>query len=61
MDLADYDFLVYPNLHVLTKVYSQYIKRRLQANMELILFYPLISVKVRSILKNANVDLEGYE
>jgi hypothetical protein len=30
--------LVYPNLHVLTKVYSQFIKRRLQANMELVLF-----------------------
>lgn len=66
MELANYgehDLLIYPNLDVLTKVYSQYIKSRLQANMELILFlstYQSVN-QVRDILKNADMDLEGYE
>jgi hypothetical protein len=66
MELADYgehDLLIYLNLEVLTKVYSQYIKSRLQANMELALFlsaYQSVN-QVRRILKNNNLDLTGYE
>jgi hypothetical protein len=66
MELADYgehDLLIYPNLEVLTKVYSQYIKSRLQANMELVLFlstYQSVN-QVRRILKDNDLDLAGYE
>lgn len=66
MELASYgehDLLIYPNLAVLTKIYSSYIKSRLQANMELILFlstYQSVD-KIRSILRDLDLDLEGYE
>ncbi len=66
MELADYgehDLLIYPNLSVLTKVYSQYIKNRLQTNMELILFlstYQSVN-QVRSILRHDGLDLARCE
>jgi DcmR-like sensory protein len=66
MELADYgehNLLIYPNLNVLTKVYSQYIKSRLQANMELVLFlstYQSVN-QVRYILKDKGLDIAQYE
>jgi hypothetical protein len=66
MELANYgghDLIIYPNPTILTKIYSQYIKSRLQANMELILFlstYQSVN-QVRSILKDIGLDLAGYE
>jgi len=66
MELAKYgehNLLIYPNLAELTKVYSQYIKSRLQANIELVLFlstYQNVD-QVRSILKNIDLDLTRYE
>lgn len=66
MKLADYgehNLLIYPNLSILTKVYSQYIKSRLHADMELILFlssYQSVN-QVRSILRHNGLNLARYE
>lgn len=66
MELADYgehNLLIYPNLAELTKVYPQYIKGRLQANMELILFlstYQSVN-RVGSVLGDTGLDLVKYE
>jgi hypothetical protein len=66
MELADYgehNLLIYPNLTTLTKVYSQYIKSRLHAKMELILFlssYQSVN-QVRSILRHNGLDLARHE
>lgn len=66
MELADYgehNLLVYPDLDALTRVYSQYFKSRLQANMELILFlstYQSVN-QIKSVLRDTDLDLAGYE
>jgi hypothetical protein len=64
MELAGYgehNLIIYPNLSVLTEVYSQYIKSRLQANIELVLFlssYQSVN-QIRSIIRHDGLDLTG--
>jgi len=38
VEYGEHNLLIYPNLRVLTEIYSQYFKTRLDDNKEIILF-----------------------
>jgi hypothetical protein len=47
VEYGEHNLLIYPNLHALTEIYSQYFKKRLDDNKEITLF---LSIKVLIVL-----------
>lgn len=39
VEYGEHNLLIYPHLHALTEIYTQYFKIRLDANKETIFFY----------------------
>ncbi|MGC1928558.1 MAG: MEDS domain-containing protein [Candidatus Nitrosopolaris sp.] len=60
---GEHNLLIYPNLHALTEIYSQYFKIRLDANKEIILFlstYQSVNC-VRRNLRGVDLDVAKCE
>jgi DcmR-like sensory protein len=63
VEYGEHNLLIYPNLRVLTEIYSQYFKIRLDANKEIILFlstYQNVNC-VRHNLREVDLDVAKYE
>lgn len=63
VEYGEHNLLIYPNLRVLTEIYSQYFKTRLEANKEIILFlstYQNVNC-VRRNLRDVNLDVAKCE
>jgi hypothetical protein len=63
VEYGERNLLIYPNLHDLTEIYSQYFKKRLETNKEIILFlstYQSVNC-VRRNLRDVNLDVAKCE
>ncbi len=63
IEYGEHNLLIYPNLHDLTEIYSQYFKIRLETNKEIILFlstYQSVNC-VRRNLRDVNLDVAKCE
>jgi len=63
VEYGEHNLFIYPNLHVLTEIYSQYFKTRLDANKEIILFlstYQNVNC-VRRNLREIDLDVVKCE
>jgi MEDS: MEthanogen/methylotroph, DcmR Sensory domain len=63
VEYGEHNLLIYPNLRVLTEIYSQYFKTRLDANKEIILFlstYQSVNC-VRRNLRDVDLDVAKCE
>ena len=63
VEYGEHNLLIYPNLRVLTQMYSQYFKTRLDANKEIILFlstYQSVNC-VRHNLRDVDLDVAKCE
>ena len=63
VEYGEHNLLIYPNLRVLTEIYSQYFKTRLDANKEIILFlstYQNVNC-VRHNLRDVDLDVAKCE
>ncbi len=63
VEYGEHNMLIYPNLHALTEIYSQYFKLQLDANKEIILFlstYQSVNC-VRHNLRDLDLDVAKFE
>ena len=63
VEYGEHNLLIYPNLRLLTEIYSQYFKTRLDANKEIILFlstYQSVNC-VRRNLREIDLDVAKCE
>jgi DcmR-like sensory protein len=62
-EYGEHNLLVYPDLAILTEIYSRYFKTNLENSMEFILFLSTYQnvMKVRSLLRDIDLDVAKYE
>jgi len=62
-EYGEHNLLVYPELTVLTEIYSRYLKTSLDNKSEFVLFLSAYQsvVKVRSLLRDVDLDVTKYE
>lgn len=60
---GEHNLIIYPNLTALTEIYSRYFKSSLENKSEFILFLSTYQnvMKVRSLLKDIDLDVAKYE
>lgn len=62
-EYGEHNLIIYPNLTILTEIYSRYFKTNLENNREFILFLSTYQnvMKVRSLLRYIDLDAAKYE